>query len=428
MTVAGPAQAFGPAPRLLAGLPAEGAIDAATHLAQHGPLPARTVARGPDEALIRTVEASGLLGRGGAGFPTGRKLRTVAAGKRPVVVANGAEGEPASRKDALLLTRTPHLVLDGIEIAARAVGSTHTHLVLHQNSPALAAIRGALLDRPPTGLRLHELPPRYVASESSALVQWINGGDARPTFSPPRTYERGVDGRPTLVNNVETLAHLAMIARSGPQWYREVGDPDEPGTLLVTVSLPRGGRVFEVPSGSLVGDVLGASGVSPSSCAAVLVGGYFGTWMSREQVWSLPLSHYAMRAAGGALGAGILIPLPRDGACGLAETARVIGYLAAENAGQCGPCLNGLPAIAAALHRIAFEGATEHGLSRWLSVVPGRGACSHPDGATRMVASALATFAGELETHLTTGPCPAAVARTQLLPVPSSLPTPSGWR
>src|SRR5581483_5143268 len=173
------------------------------HLATWGPLPPASAL--PAAAVIDAVETSGLLGRGGAGFPSGRKMRTVAAGasRRPVVVANGAEGEPASGKDVLLLSRAPHLVLDGVQLAARAVGADEAHLALHRGSPAAGVVRAALVRRGASDavrVQLHEIPSRYVASEETALVHYLNGGEARPTFTPPRPFEQGVGRRPTLVN------------------------------------------------------------------------------------------------------------------------------------------------------------------------------------------------------------------------------------
>ena len=408
--------------RLLATV--ESGSDLAAHEAHWGPLPAT---RGRD--LLSAVQASGLLGRGGAGFPTARKMLTVGTARGgTVVVANGAEGEPASAKDRLLLTRAPHLVLDGIQLAARIVHADEAYLVVHAGTGAAEQLYAALhqrRDRVPVQLR--ELVPAYVASEETALVHWLNGGDAKPTFTPPRPFERGVGGRPTLVNNVETLAHVATIARRGAEWFRSTGDRDEPGTLLVSVTgrdLPR--RVAEVPTGTPIGEVLGRGGVDVSTLQAVLVGGYFGTWMPADLATQLPLSHHAMRAAGGALGAGILAGLPRD-ACGVSETARVATYLAAHNAGQCGPCLNGLPSIARALSAIAagrWDDQWWPRLERWMDVVPGRGACRHPDGAVRFVASGLSVFAADLAMHRAGRPCPAASA-PPLLPVPSA---PPAWR
>jgi NADH:ubiquinone oxidoreductase subunit F (NADH-binding) len=412
--------------RLLAGI--EGDSDsAAQHAETWGALP-----RVSGSQLVEMVEASGLLGRGGAGFPTGRKMRTVAAGadRRPVVVANGAEGEPASGKDALLLGRAPHLVLDGIQLAARAVGAEEAHLAVHRGGPVARVVRAALASRGRSDavkVEVHEVPSRYVASEETALIHYLNGGEARPTFTPPRPFEQGVGRRPTLVNNVETLAHVAAIARRGPAWFREVGDTDEPGTLLVSITAADfSRRVAEVPTGTTIGAVAQRASVDRDGVGAVLVGGYFGSWLPAAYAWQLPLTHRAMRSAGAALGAGVIAVLPAS-ACGIAETARVMSYLAAHNAGQCGPCVNGLPAIADAIRRLA-SGAWDDrrwpALERWLAVVPGRGACRHPDGAVRFGSTALSVFAEDVAAHRSGRPCRAS-AGGGWLPVPRP---PEGWR
>ncbi|MCU1601410.1 MAG: dehydrogenase [Frankiales bacterium] len=375
------------------------------HEAIHGPL-----SMPPRTQLLDAVEAAGLVGRGGAGFPTARKMRTVAAGKNPVVLGNACEGEPASSKDVTLLTRHPHLVLDGLSVAAAAVGARELHLAVHAGSPALPALRAALAERSEP-VTLHELPVRYTASEESALVAFVNTGTAKPLFTPPRPFEQGIGKRPTLVNNAETLAQLALIARRGPAWFREVGDREEPGTQLLTVD----GTVVEVPTGSALKDV-----ADLRDKQAVLVGGYFGTWLSAAQAREVALTHRDLRAAGGALGAGIVLTLP-TGSCGVVETARVAAYLANENAGQCGPCFNGLPAIANAVRSLAvgpWDDATMTDLDRWLGVVPGRGACRHPDGAVRFVLSGLAVFADDVAGHRAGRPCAGAQA-APVLPVPS---------
>lgn len=376
----------------------------ADHESAYGPL-----VLPPRVQLLDAVEAAGLLGRGGAGFPTARKMRTVGAGKLPVVLGNACEGEPASRKDAALLSRHPHLVLDGLEVAASAVGARDQHLAVHAGSPTLPVLRAALGERR-NRVTLHEVPVRFTASEESALISFINTGTAKPLFTPPRPFEQGISKRPTLVNNAETLAHLALIARHGPAWFRSLGDAEEPGTLLLTVD----GTVTEVASGRRLKDVVDLRGKQ-----AVLVGGYFGTWLSGAQAHEVSLTHRDLRAAGGALGAGIVLSLP-SGSCGLVETARVAAYLAQENAGQCGPCLNGLPAIAGALRALAlgpWDDTTMTSLDRWLGVVPGRGACKHPDGAVRFVLSGLAVFADDVAAHRAGRPCAGAQA-APVLPVP----------
>ncbi len=363
------------------------------------------------------VAAAGLVGRGGGGFPTARKLAAVRGRRRaPVLVANAAEGEPLSAKDATLLTRAPQLVLEGIVLAARSVRAREAYLCLPAGSPAVPAVRDALLrhDLAGVAVRLIPVPDRYVASEESALVQLLSGGPALPTSRPPRPAERGVRGAPTLVLNAETLANVALAVHCGPERYRAVGDPAEPGTLLVTVAgaVPAPG-VVELPTGTPAGAALAAAGVAVGGAAvgevgAVLTGGYGGAWLPGAAVRDAPLTHAGMRAAGGVLGPGILAVLPRH-ACGPAETAVVARYLAGQSAGQCGPCVFGLPDVAGALEAAVAGGphaaAALAAVRRWTATLPGRGACRHPDGAARLVASALRVFAADLSAHVSGRPC-----------------------
>ena len=188
------------------------------------------------------MKRAGLRGRGGAAFPTATKLRAVAGARRSVVVANGTEGEPISGKDKALLAGSPHLVIDGASLAAETVGASEAIICVDAAAPAaLEAVRTALAERARVkadhvSLRLEAAPSGYVAGEESALVHWLGGGNPTPTFVPPRPFERGLRGRPTLVNNVETLAHLALIARFGATWYRSLGTDDDPGTTLITLT------------------------------------------------------------------------------------------------------------------------------------------------------------------------------------------------
>jgi NADH:ubiquinone oxidoreductase subunit F (NADH-binding) len=391
----------------------------AGHLARLGHVPYA----GRPGALIAEVEAAGLTGRGGAAFPVYRKLAAVADGRgRPVAVANGAEGEPASGKDRSLLWLAPHLVLDGLQLAAEAVGADRAIIYVHAE-PALtrhmlAAIgqrRAAGLDRLPA--ELEQAPDLFLAGEESALVSRLSGGPARPRFKQPPVFARGVDGRPTLVQNVETLAHLALIARFGARWFRAAGLRAEPGSMLCTVHRP-GARalVAEVELGTPLTALLGRlDGVQ-----AVLCGGYHGAWLEPAQAAGLTLSNASLRPAGAFAGAGVLAALPAT-ACGLAETARVARYLALESAGQCGPCFNGLPSIAAALAELAGPHpalSTLADVRRWAGLLAGRGACHHPDGFIRFVRSALTVFRAELGAHAE-GRCCAA-SRRPFLPVPAA--------
>jgi NADH:ubiquinone oxidoreductase subunit F (NADH-binding) len=403
-------------PRLLPAVPE----DLRAHLARFGPAPYR----GRPGLLIRDVEASGLTGRGGAAFPTHRKLAIVAQARgRKVMVGNGSESEPASRKDELLLRIAPNLVLDGLQLAAEAVGAAEAHLYLHAGPRpeimrALQQRAAAGMDR--TTVTISHAPPRFLAGQETALVNRLGGGPALPTFTPPRVSERGLRGEPTLVQNVETLAHLALIARYGPRWFRALGTAAEPGSMLTTIYQPgTTTQVVEAEIGTPLRDLLPAE----SGAQALLVGGYHGTWLPMPRAAGLTLDQDTLRRHGASPGAGVLAALPAD-RCGLTEAARITGYLAAESAGQCGPCLNGLPRIAAGLAELAGRGhrrRTRADVERWAGLVTGRGACNHPDGTVRFVRSALTVFAREIDVH-GRGGC-SATSRRPFLPLPDGMPT-----
>ena len=373
------------------------------HVTRYGQLP-----RGWDgrwrEQLIAEVGRAGLTGRGGAGFPTARKLAAVAAGRdAPVVVANGTEGEPASAKDKVLLACAPHLVLDGAVLAADMLGARQAIVVVHDAvrevvDSAAAERRRARLDR--VKVKVMTGADRFVGGEASALVNWVAHGIPLPTATPPRVSECGLLSRPTLVQNVETLAHLALIARWGARWFRSLGTTAEPGSMLVTViGAVRQPGVREIEIGTPVNEVLGLAGGPAAPLGALLIGGYFGTWADPAVAGPLPFSAEGLSAVGGSPGAGLVAALPAD-VCGLAETARVARYLADESAGQCGPCVFGLGSIAGALADLAAARRYEPGrLRRWMAQTEGRGACHHPDGAVRMVRSALAVFGPEIDRH-----------------------------
>ncbi len=370
-----------------------------------------------------TVEVgrAGLAGRGGAGFPTARKLAAVAAGHAPVVIANGTEGEPASAKDKVLMARSPQLVLDGAVIAAELVGATRAVVVAHRHvraiiDRAVAERRRARLDR--VRISVCTAAGRFTAGESSAVVHWVERRVPMPTAGPP-VRQRGLHGAPTLVQNVETLAHLALIARFGADWFRIVGTPAEPGSMLVTVlGAVRTPCVAEISLGTPLPRILDLADGASAPLRALLLGGYSGTWVSAAEAMRRPFSAEGLADLGAAPGAGLIAALPAT-ACGLRETARVMRYLAGESAGQCGPCLYGLDAIAAEAGRLADGRGTDTGrLNRWLDQVDGRGACRHPDGAVRLARSALAVFSAELAAHAAGWCC----GTDTVLPVPGEEP------
>ena len=370
--------------------------------------------------LVSTLTASGLLGRGGAGFPVGRKWASVAArGESDArVLVNGAEGEPLSMKDRALMALRPHLVLDGALLAATTIGAREIVLYVGaDHHDARHALQRALAERRrlPVPVRLVAAPVAYVAGEESAAVHYVNAGDARPTVTPPRPYESGIDGRPTLVQNVESLAHVALIARFGDAWFRSVGRGETRGTALVTVSGARHGGVREIEIGTRVGEVAAMSGVSADGTNAVLLGGYFGHWCAREEIWGTPLDPVALRTEGVKFGAGVISFLGDD-QCGVTATATLLDYMSAQSAAQCGPCVFGLRALADTTHALAENRASAKDialLERWSGQIRGRGACAHPDGAVDLLLSAMSTFADDFAVHARRGGCVAG-RRTRL--------------
>jgi hypothetical protein len=326
------------APRLL---PGRGAVPVllTEHLAQHGDPPYDGSRR-----LIRVLRDAGLTGRDGTGRLVHAEMMAVAdaglPGRPPVVYAHAAQGEPASAKDTTLLWHSPQLVFDGLQLAAAAVGASHAFLFIKYapNGKLREFLRHALADRArdgfdPVPAQLTEVPPRFLFTDPDENRD-----------QPTLVFEPGTGEVPALVQNVETLAHVALIARYGAAWFRALGRADDPGTMLCTVRQPDGGTdIVEVPTGTLIGDIV----MIDQRTQAVLVGGYHGFWLQTWQAAPMPLSTAVP---------GLFAALPAD-RCGLAETARVARYLA--------------------------------------SASPRR----HPDGTIRFIRSALRVFSDELRRH-----------------------------
>jgi NADH:ubiquinone oxidoreductase subunit F (NADH-binding) len=389
-------------PRLLRQVP--GAEDYARYAADGG---YRRLEK-PDD-LLNEVELSGLLGRGGAAFPLGTKLRTVRdAGRRgaeTVAVANGEEGEPASVKDRWLLRNRPHLVLDGLRLAAQVVGAGRAYVYV-SDPHAARCIEAALaeLDAGKLGalvVTLVTVDPTYVAGEETAAVRAINGGPAKPTDKPPRPFEEGVAGAPTLVSNVETLANLPYLQRHGSEAFRSAGTSASAGTFLMTITgAGRAPALYEIPHGLPFTKLLDLHGVPADQVSGVLMGGYFSGLLNRE-ILDATLDHEAMRRLGSGLGCGAISILTED--CPVAVAAAVLAYFDRENAAQCGSCFNGTAAMAAVAQALRDGVATQEDLARlerWSVVLRGRGACATLDGATNVAASLLRAFPQNVARHL----------------------------
>jgi NADH:ubiquinone oxidoreductase subunit F (NADH-binding) len=449
---AAPTQALASAapalPRLLAGIPAHGAMSFEEHLATRGALPivrGKGRRRQPDRGsmLIEEIERAGLLGRGGAAFPTATKMRAVTASRgRPIVLVNAAEGEPASLKDRTLLEALPHLVLDGAVLAAQAVGAEEALVCVCESATAsLESVEHAIEERRharqhessagTTTLELTSVPSHYVAGQESALVNYVNGGPAKPTFTPPMPYQQGVRRRPTLINNAETLAHIALIARHGAPWFRQLGTPTQPGSALVTLSGPVAHPgVYEIEHGASLTSLIEAGGGATAGVRGVLLGGYAGAWIGSERLQGVALSNEHLAPNGASLGAGVVLLLS-EAACPVAETVHVARWLSGQSARQCGPCVHGLDDLAAAIEQIAAGGvaptAAAQRIDRLASLLRRRGACAHPDGAVNLVLSALEAFQAEFADHARHGPCDACARPGELplplRPMPASMPT-----
>jgi NADH:ubiquinone oxidoreductase subunit F (NADH-binding) len=370
------------------------------------------------DALLEQVDLSGLLGRGGAAFPLGTKIRTVRdAGRRgaeTVVVANGEEGEPASIKDRWLLRNRPHLVLDGLRLAAEMVGARHAYVYVSDQQSAVS-VADALGDLAAgtfgeTAVTIVTVDPGYVAGEETAAVRHINGGPAKPTDKPPRPFEEGVSGLPTMVSNVETLANLPYIHEHGAQVFRAVGTPMSPGTFLATIT--GGGRpaaLYEIPHGAKFSDLLARYGVNAESVVGALMGGYFAGLVNTE-ILDATLDHETIRRLGSGLGCGAISILTDD--CPVAVAASVMSYFDRENAGQCGSCFNGTAAMSAVTSALRDGVASDEDLARlerWSVVLRGRGACGTLDGATNIAASLLQQFPQLVARHLADD-CPTCAA------------------
>jgi NADH:ubiquinone oxidoreductase subunit F (NADH-binding) len=363
----------------------------------------------PIEQLIADVQRARITGRGGAEFPFWRKLQAaVDAGRKRELVVNGSEGEPASAKDSTLLTAVPHLVLDGAQLVADALGVHTVHVIVPGNRPFVGeSVRRAIAERS-SGRRslqfeMHATRGGFVGGQSHAVLELLAGRENLPVTSREPAAVSGLRGKPTLMSNAETFAHVAALHGVGAAAYAGFGTAGEPGTRLLSVGADGpGGVVIEVPHGEPLANVLRLCGYEPTE--PVLIGGYHGTWLSAEQVRQSTISPAGLAPAQATLGAGVILPmLPGD--CPITFTAQIVDYLAKRRAQRCGPCINGLPALAEACERLALTGSTAADGSAVARVrelcmlVTGRGACQHPDGTARLVLSMLNTFPDEVAAH-----------------------------
>src|SRR6202042_2506118 len=306
------------------------------------------------DELITMAQQVDLRGQGGAAFPFARKLKAVVdASKKTsqptIVVVNATEGEPGSFKDKMLMIRSPYLILSGAVLVAEAIEAEEIIIGVTSNELANRSIEAAIAAEP--GLRkmvrVIEQPERFISGESGALVRGINGKKPVPPGRKTLASDKGVADLPTMLSNASTFAQIAVLALLGPDRFAAVGVPDEPGTVLLSVSgSAMHPAVVECATGIPLGAVLDICQAPAGD--GVLIGGDHGTWLDAGTAHQVPIGREGAGSAGGAFGSGIVLPIG-DGTCPLGEVSRIASYLAGESAGQCGPCKLGLPTIARAL-------------------------------------------------------------------------------
>ncbi|HEY3603326.1 MAG TPA: NADH-ubiquinone oxidoreductase-F iron-sulfur binding region domain-containing protein [Sporichthyaceae bacterium] len=373
--------------------------------------------------LRAEVAAAGLRGRGGAWFPVELKwLATSDGAGAPVIVANGAEDEPGSRKDRHLMAAQPHLVIDGALASAAAVGADTVRLYVNTHAaPALAAIRSALHEVLDAGLAkgvditVVEAPASYVAGEDSAAIEFLENGTAQPRTKPPYPAVAGLHGRPTVVSNVETLAHVALIARDGAAAFQD--------TMLITLPAEcRNPGVYEVPLGAYLDEVIAehGGGFVNGPARGVQVGGPASGWLAGDQL-HVPLDPDSIKAAGSTLGCGALRVLP-VGHCAVDAITSTSEFFAREQCGKCPPCrmvTQFIHGVSKALLAGKAAVAQLDTAPTLLAQVRPNTACALPTFALPPMTSAREVFADDFATHLAGEEC-GLVHRRQSLRIEDS--------
>jgi NADH:ubiquinone oxidoreductase subunit F (NADH-binding) len=390
---------------------------------------AMALGRGKPETIIEEVAAAGLAGRGGARFPTAKKMAfcAEAGGDQKYVVVNGGEDEPGSFKDQTLLECVPHAVLEGVLLAAYAVGATkalfytneHKILALQRIAEALQEAKafgllgtGILGTKFSLEVESRPAPTPYVAGEDTAVLEVLEGKPPIPRDKPPYPVTVGLFGKPTLVHNVETLANLPPIILNGAAWYRSFGTPESPGTMLYSMNdewtIP---GVYELPYGAAEGELTDnlAGGLkSGARLRAILPGGPSSAFVLPDP--ARPLSPEALKAAGSSIGCGVMRGYA-EGTCMVEATLEIARFFQKESCGKCPACRMETATLANLLDKARqgqIAAAALDQIPRLLEFNKGKGACSLIGMPGPPILSALRLFPGDFEAHLKTGACPSA--------------------
>ena len=399
----------------------------AEYIAAGGYLALKSAVLSDPGDLITLIQAAGLRGRGGAGFPAGDKWRIAAETPATAryIVCNAGEDEPGSFKDRLLIETRPHLIVEGAILAAYAVGASHIYLYVNRTydechrrldeAIAEAATSGYIGDRilgAPFSVEvsLHKAPTVYVAGEDTASIEFLEGREPKPREKPPYPAVSGLFGKPTVVNNVETLAHVAPIVRNGAEWYREFGTERAPGTMIFCL----GDEVvspgaYELPVGVTTRFLLeecGGGMKDDKPVKAFLPGGPSCAFLSGADL-DVGLEPEALAGAGSSLGCGVMRFYP-EGTCMVEPVIELAGFFAEECCGQCPACKMETSMLTVALGRIqSGEGDSSlfDQIPKVLEFNRGKGFCALVNMPGPPLMSAIRLFRSDFDHHLSHGTC-----------------------
>ena len=385
--------------------------------------------RTPPAEIVKIVSDAGLRGRGGAGFPTGKKWQfTREAPDEPrYLVLNGGEDEPGSKKDRVLMENLPHMVLEGTILGAYAIGAAKAYLYINARYDlAIQSINGSLAEAKSArywgkqvlgsdfdlDIEVFPAPHNYVAGEDTAALDVIEGKKPWPRQKPPFPVTVGLFGKPTAVNNVETLANIAPIVLKGADWYRKVGTADSSGTMIFSLNddVNRPG-VYELPFGTPLRYLIEECGggiKSDKKIKAIMPAAPSSAFLPADKI-DTPLDHNSMRDAGSALGCGVVRLIAED-RCIVEELLKIAEFFAAESCGQCPACRMETNTLAMMLKKVqAGQGGSAilEQFGKILAFNKGKGFCNLIAMPGPPIESALKLFPADFEAHLSTGKCPA---------------------
>jgi NADH:ubiquinone oxidoreductase subunit F (NADH-binding) len=384
--------------------------------------------RMPPEDVVKVVSDAGLRGRGGAGFPTGKKWQFTreAPGDPRYLILNGGEDEPGSKKDRVLLENLPHLVIEGTVLAAYAISAGKAYLYINANyDVAIKTITDALTEAKAAGywgehilgsdfnldIEIVPAPHNYVAGEDTAVLEVIEGRKAWPRQKPPFPVTVGLFGKPTAVNNVETLANIAPIVLQGTDWYRKFGTAESAGTMIFSLhdDVNRPG-VYELPFGTPLRYLIeecGGGMKSGEKIKAIMPAAPSSAYLPPEKI-DTPLDHNSMRDAGAALGCGV-VRLVAEGTCIVEEVIKISEFFTVESCGQCPACRMETNTLTSLLKKVQAGQGGQPILEQFGKVLAfnkGKGFCNLIAMPGPPIESALKLFPADFEAHLSTGKCP----------------------